>query len=199
MPQSLRFYTRRVSTRQRVLLFLIVVFRPVFWLIDIALRLVYLVLFAWWFGPLIDRWARNGFAQEIQEKIPFLFGLYGYGGRVVADPMPPAKDTQMDYLCVASTSVIFKFRRWHRENYGIQVAPAFAPTEFFELLDALLLLLPESQIERSKLEIDWRYWGKLLEPRLRLLAQAFDAEHFADTKAALLSQQSASGRVDSSR
>jgi hypothetical protein len=75
MPKSLRFYTRRLSTRQKVLLFLVEVFRPFFWLV----RVVCLVLFGWWLGPLFDRWIRNGFVQEIQEKIPFLFGTYVYG------------------------------------------------------------------------------------------------------------------------
>jgi|SRR5580692_7739532 hypothetical protein len=191
MPKSFRFYTQQLSTQQRVLLFLVEVFRPVFWLV----RVVCLVLFGWWLGPLFDRWIRTGFAQEIEEKIPFLVGTHvsGYGGRIVADPKPSANDTHMDYVCVASATLIFKFRRWHRENYGIEVAPTFAPTDSFELLDALLLLDPGAHIERSNLDVDWRYWGKLLEPRFRLLQQAFDAEHFADTKAALVSQQSGRG------
>jgi len=176
---------RPISTSAKVLLFLLEVFRPVFWLIGRALRLIYLVLFSWWFGPLTDRWLRNSFAQQIQQKVPFLFAAQG--ARVIADPKPYVNDENMSYVCVATAALILKFSKWRDENYGIQVAPTFAPTDFYDLLDAVLLVDPEQKVDRSKLEIDWRYWGKLLEPRFRLLEQAFDLEHFAETKARLLS------------
>src|SRR5277367_405575 len=178
-----------MSMLAKVLLFLAGVLRPVFWLIGITARLVYLVLFSWWFGPLTDRWSRNAFAREIQEKIPFLFGPCGDVSKVVADPKPYTNDKSMGYVCVASTSLMLKFRRWRDENYGVEVAPTFAPTDTYDLVGVLLLLDPAAQIERSRLDWDWRYWGKLLEPRFRLLEQAFDSEHFAGTKSKLWSQQ----------
>lgn len=161
------------------------VFRPIFFLVGFVSRLFYRVGFSWWLNPLFARWVQNGFAEEIKQKIPFLFGLYGYGYKVVEDPMANANDESMDYICIASHSLIFKFRRWHRENYGIQIAPSFAPTELYDVLDALLLVDPQTKIDRSKLDTNWRCWGNLLEPRFRLLEEAFDPEHFDRTKAAL--------------
>lgn len=112
------------------------IFRPIFLLVGFASRLFYRVGFSWWLNPLFDRWIQNGFAEELKQTIPFLFGLYGYGCKVVEDPKPEANDESMDYIWMASRSLIFKFSRWRRENYGIQVAPTFAPTEFYEVVDA---------------------------------------------------------------
>lgn len=63
------------------------VFRPIFFLVGFVSRLFYRVGFSWWLNPLFARWVQNGFAEEIKQKIPFLFGLYGYGYKVVEDPM----------------------------------------------------------------------------------------------------------------
>ena len=93
----------------------------------------------------------------------------------------------MDYLCVASTCLILKFRRWHRENYGVEVAPTFAPTEFYDVLDALRLLDPTANTKLPMLDVSWRFWGQLLEPRFQLLERAFGMEHFQDTKDRLAS------------
>ena len=81
---------------------------------------------------------------------------------MVADPRPEANDKSLDYVGVASASLIFKFHRWHRENYAIQVAPTFASAESYELLDALRFVDPHVEIDRPKIDTNWRYWAKLL-------------------------------------
>lgn len=179
--------TRSSTVSARVLLFLIEVFRPILLPVGFVLRLIYQVLFSWWLNPVFDRWIRNGFAQDIKQAIPYLFDLHG--GRVVPDPKPNTNDENMDYLCVASTFLIFKFRRWHRENYGVQIAPTFSPTEFYDVLDALRLADPAANTKLPMLDVSWRFWGQLLEPRFHLLEEVFDAEHFPDTKARLASLQ----------
>lgn len=177
--------TRETTTAARVLVFLFEVLRPLFLLVGFVLRVIYKTLFSWWMNPLFDRWIRNGFAEDITEAIPSLFGLHG--GRVVPDPKPYVTDENMDYLCVASTCLILKVRRWHRENYGVQVAPTFAPTEFYDVLDALHLLDPTANTKLPMLDVSSRFWGQLLEPRFQLLERAFGMENFQDTKDRLAS------------
>ena len=126
--------------------------------------------------------------QEIKDAIPTLFDLHG--GRVISDPKPDTNDSNMDYLCVASRSLIFKFCRWHRENYAVQVAATFASTEFYDVLDAVHLVDPTANTKLAMLDGSWRVWGQLLDPRFHLLEQAFNAEHFPDTKARLASHPS---------
>jgi hypothetical protein len=145
------------------------------------------MLFSWWLNPAFDRWVRNGFAQEIKEAIPSLFDVHG--ARVISDPKPETNDSNMDYVCLASGSLIFKFCRWRSENYGVEVATTFASTEFFDLLDALHFVDPTANTKLATLDTSWRVWGQLLEPRFHLLKQAFKAEHFLDTKARLASHR----------
>ena len=188
MHKSIRLQTRRPTTSARVLFFLVEVFRPILLLIGFVLRLIYQVLCSWWLNPAFDGWIRNRFALEIKEAIPTLFDLHG--GRVISDPKPQTNDSNMDYLCLASGSLIFKFCRWRRENYEVQVAATFAPTEFFNLLDAVHLVDPAANTKLAMLDGSWRIWGQLLEPRFHLLEQAFNADHFLETKARLASHPS---------
>jgi hypothetical protein len=180
--------TRPITATARIVLFLLEVFRPLFLLIGFVLRIIYQILFSWWMNPLYDNWVRDDFAKDIRNAIPSLFDRHG--GRVVPDPKPYVNDENMDYVCVACPSLIFKFRRWHRENYRIEIAPTFAPADSYEVIDALLLVDPQADVEQPMLDVDWRRWENLLEPRFGLLEHAFDAEHFAETKAMLLSRQS---------
>lgn len=143
-------------------------------------RLINPVLFSWWLKPLLERWVRNGFAEDIKQAIPTLFELHG--GKVVPDPKPKTNDGGMDYVCISCPTLIFKFRRWHRENYGIEVAPTFAATELVELPDVLQAVDPTTSIDNSHMDVSWHFWGKLLEPRFQLLEHAFSAERYQDTK-----------------
>lgn len=174
---------RQPKVSVRILDFLLEVFQPVFWLIRFIFRLVNPVLFSWWLKPLFERWVRNGFAEDLKQAIPALFDLHG--GRVVTDPNPRANDSNMDYVCISSPTLVFKFRRWHRENYEIEVAPTFAPTDFYQLLDVLHVVDPTLKTERGPANESWYLWGRLLEPRFELLEKAFSAESFQDTKVGL--------------
>ena len=147
---------------------------------------------SWWLNPVFDQWIRNGFAREIRQAIPSIFDLHG--GRVVPDPKPNTNDRNMDYLCVASTFLVFKFRRWHRENYAVQVAPRFSPTDFYDLLNAPRFTDPTANTNAPLLNVSWRGSGELLEPRFLLLEQAFSAEEFPDTKAMLAGMPKAAFR-----
>ena len=175
-----RLQNRRPSATAQVLVFLFQVFRPVFWIIGFVFRMVNPVLFSWWANPLFDRWVRSGFADDIRDAIPTLFDLHG--GKVIPDPKPESNNEGMDYVCISTPSLVFKFRRWHRESYGIEVAPMFAPKESFELLDVLNALDATTIPDRNLMDGSWRYWGKLLEPRFQLLEQALTSTHFQNTK-----------------
>jgi len=110
---------------------------------------------------------------------------------VIPDPRPRANDSNMDYVCVGTSSLILKFCHWRRENYPVEVAPTFAPTEFCDILDALRLIDATANTRNRLLDTSWREFGQLLEPRFRLLQEAFNTEHFPDTKAKLASNRGA--------
>ena len=171
------------SRSARVFDFLIEVNRPLFPVYGLAVRLFFGVFLAWWSNPLLDRWTRKDFSEDIKLGIPSLFELHG--ARVISDPKPQANESEMDYLCFASATLIFKFHRWHNENYGVQIAPTFAPTEFCDLLSAQRMLDGTTNIKEPMLETSWHFWGLLLEPRFHLLEEAFDKEHFPETKSRL--------------
>lgn len=184
--------TRPATMSARILLFLIEVLRPILLLIGFVLRLSYQVFFSWWLNPVFDHWIRSDFAKEIRQAIPSLFDLHG--GRVVPDPKPSTNDRNMSYLCVASTYLVFKLCRWHGENYAVQVAPRFSPTDFYDLLNALRFTDPTANTNAPLLNVSWRGWGELLEPRFLLLERAFSAEEFPDTKARLAGMPKAAFR-----
>ena len=100
-----------------------------------ALRPIFFVVGFVRLNPLSDRWIQRAFADEIRRAMPFLFDRYE--GRVIPDPRPEANDLNMDYVCVGTHNLIFKFARWRRENYEVRVSPSFAPTDLYELVDAL--------------------------------------------------------------
>jgi hypothetical protein len=173
----------RLPAKGRQVSLLIEVLRPLVLLVAIILRLIYRVLFSWWVNPLLDRQFRRSFAEEIRLAMPFLFDLYG--GRIVSDPNARANDPHMGYVCIATAGLVFKFRRWRDESYGVQIAPSFAHTQFYDLLEALRLVDPAPDTKLPLLDISWHPWGKLLEPRFLLLEKAFGEQRFGDTKAKL--------------
>jgi hypothetical protein len=155
-----------------------------------VLRVVYQVFLSWWVNPLLDRWARNDFARDLQTAIPSLFDLHG--GRVVGDPKPAPNEHAMGYVCIATGGLIFKFRQRREESFGVQVSPVFAPGDFCELLDALKVVDPTVDTKIPALDFSWRCWGQLLEPHFYLLEQAFSRQQFAETKEKLYKRISAS-------
>ena len=48
----------------------------------------------------------------------------------------------MDYICIGARNLIFKFGRWRSENYEVRVSPSFAPTDSYEIVDALRVADP---------------------------------------------------------
>jgi len=112
--------------------------------------------------------------------MPFLFDRYD--GRVVADPRPEANDPQMDYVCIGTQNLTFKFARWRRENYEARVSPSFAPTDSYELTDALYVADTESTAKAFPEAESWQHFSRLLEPRFKLLELAFSKDKFQETK-----------------
>lgn len=161
-------------------MFLLEVLSPFLWLIGFIFRSIYKLFFSWWLNPTFEGRFRKWFAEDIKQGMPFLFDQYS--ARVVRDPKPQVNDPNMDYVCLASAGLVFKFARWHRENYTVQVAPTFAPADLCDILDVLRVIDPTANTRDRLLDTSWRQFGKLLEPRFQLLAQAFDTEHFAETK-----------------
>jgi len=166
--------------KEKTLVFAIQVSRLVFRVAGLVLPFFYKLFFSWWLKPFLDQWFRNRFADELRLRIPFLFDLYG--AKVVRDPRRETNSSAVGYVCLAAGGIILKFRSWRDEAYGTQISPAFAPSDFCELLDALKAVDPAVDTELAALEFRWGAWGKLLEPRFHLLQHAFSKRQFAETK-----------------
>jgi len=149
-------------------------------LVGFVLRLLYRLLFSWWLNPLFDRWIQKAFADEIRKAMPFLFDRYE--GRVVPDPRPEANDPNMGYVCIGTQNLIFKFARWRRENYEVRVSPSFAPTDSYELVDALRVVDSAANAQSFPEADGWQLFSRLLEPRFRFLEVAFSKDNFQKTK-----------------
>jgi hypothetical protein len=145
-----------------------------------AFRLVYKAFFSWWLSPALHRSALNSWADDIKSGAPFLFR--DHQARVIPDPRPEANDSSMGCVYIGTKNLVFKFSEWHHENHYAWVAPAFAPTDLYHVIDALRVADPEG---RSTLPRDIENWydlARILEPRFRLLETAFNEENFENTK-----------------
>ena len=180
MPDSVRSDAQRPTASAKIILFLVDAFRPILFVVGFVLRLVYRLLFSWWLNPRFDRWIERGFAEEIRQAMPFLFDRYG--GKVVADPRPEANDPHMDYVCIGTQNLIFEFARWRSENYEVRVSPSFAPTDSYELTNALYVADAESTSKAYPEAESWQHFSRLLEPRFTLLELAFSKDNFQETK-----------------
>lgn len=164
----------------RAAVFLLVVCRPILLLIGFVLRLVYRLFFSWWLNPALDHWNRKAFADEVRQAMPFLFDQYK--ARVVPDPRPEANDPHMDYVCIRARNLIFKFGRWRSENYEVRVSPSFAPTDSYEIVDALRVADPAANAQPFPEVASWKLLSRILEPSFHLLETAFHQDNFQDTK-----------------
>ena len=175
MPDSVRR-----TTSPKVLRFLLEVFRPILLVVGFVLRLFYRLSFSWWLNPLFDRSIQNAFADEIRQAMPFLFDRYK--GRVVSDPRPEANEPYMDYACVGTQDLIFKFARWRGEKYEVRVSPSFAPTDSYELADALCVADSAANAQAFREADRWQLFSQLLEPRFSSLELAFSKDNIQNTK-----------------
>jgi len=148
--------------------------------VGFVLRLAYRVLISWWLNPQFERWAERAFADEIRQAMPFLVDRYE--GKVVADPRPEANDPHMDYVCMGTRHLVFKFARWRRQNYEVRVSPSFAPTDSYELSDALYVADTDSTSKAFPEAESWQNFSRLLEPRFELLELAFSKDNFQAAK-----------------
>jgi hypothetical protein len=171
----------------RIVVFLLVVFRPLLRLLGSALKIIYKIFFSWWLNPALDRWARESFAKEIRLAFPFLFTEYE--GKLVPSPRPEVQSPEMEYICIATTNLVFEFSRWHNENYEIRVSPAFAPKDSYDLIDALNAVETAGKPILAPTIDNWPSFARLLEPRFLPLETAFSSESFAKTKQRLAQLQ----------
>ncbi len=153
-----------------------------------AVRLAYKVFFSWWLRPALHRRALNSRADDIKWAAPFLFR--DHQARVIPDPRPEANDPSMGCVYIGTKSLVFKFSEWHHEHYYAWVAPIFAPTDLYHVIDALRVADPEGQATLSRDIENWYDLGRLLEPRFHLLEAAFNQENFENTKRKIQSGKS---------
>ncbi len=161
-------------------MFLLVVFGPLLRLLGFVLKILYRLFVSWWLNPALDRGARESFAKEIRLAFPFLFTKYE--GKLGPCPRPETQSPEMDYICIATTTLVFEFSRWHNENYEIRVSPVFAPKDSYDLIDALNVVETAGRPILAPTIDNWPSFARLLEPRFLPLETAFSSENFAETK-----------------
>jgi hypothetical protein len=84
----------------------------------------------------------------------------------------------MDYICIGARNLIFKFGRWRSENYEVRVSPSFAPTDSYEIVDALRVADPAANAQPFPEVASWKLLSRFLEPRFHPLETAFHQDNF---------------------
>jgi hypothetical protein len=182
MFRPVRSNTRRPTAFGRLVLIVVGLFRPIVFVFGVLLRSLYQLLFSWWLNPIIDGWLHKAFADDLRHAMPFLFDLYD--ARLVPDLRPAANDPRKEYVCIGTQNLIFQFARWRRENYEVRVSPSFAPSDSYDLVDALRIV--DSKNAQAFPDVDsWQVLSRFLEPRFCALEAAFSRDNFQETKVRL--------------
>ena len=172
--------SRPRSFTQRLANNLIEIFRPLLPLVGLIFGGFYKFFFSWWANPALDRWARQSFAREIKEAFPFLFNQFA--AKLVPCRRPQAHDPHIGYVCFATPNIVFEFSHWHGENHAIRVSPTLDSRDCFDMAEALRVLAPPEKTIPGPTTDSWRFFARLLEPKMALLEVAFDPANFPDTR-----------------
>jgi hypothetical protein len=129
----------------------------------------------------MERRSENSLVEELRAVMPELFDKHR--AVVVRDPAPWMRRQEMGCVCLESGNLIFRFGEWHGEYHQIRVAPKFAPTESFQLLEIVRLVDPLTHINTHLRYVSWREYWEVLAPRFQFLETVLSPIHFQDTKA----------------
>ena len=130
-----RWYRSGLEIEQRIANVngLVEVLRPLMRGVGFIFRGICKIFFSWWMNPRLAHSIRRSSAEEIEHAFPFLFNQFG--AKLVPCPRPEAHDSQMNYVCFATTNVLFEFSNWHREYTAVRVAPTFDPRDSYDLVE----------------------------------------------------------------
>jgi hypothetical protein len=118
-------------------------------------------------------------AQGIHDALPFLFTEYK--GSIVPNegvPFPPSFDYA--FVTVSLENLFLRFTRG-RGELGVQVAAAFARSDWHELPLVLSAISGQGDIQRQEFRDLWDV-SRALEPQIKALIQFFSPGQFGDLK-----------------
>lgn len=151
-----------------------------FWTVTSAIvGPLYKILIGWWAERYFAKKEERRLARDVKLSLKFLF--VEEGARIVPNvgvPFPPSFDYA--FLTVALDSVSFRFTRG-RAELKVEVAPAFAPTDWHDLSLVLSAIQVENPLERQPFLDLWDV-SRVLKPQMRTLLGLFSADHFNDFK-----------------
>jgi hypothetical protein len=134
------------------------------------------------FGRVNIRIAKKNEAQlrqDVADALPFLFSEYA--GHVVPNegvPFPPSFDYA--FVTVALDDLFLRVTRG-RGDLGVNVAPAFAPSDWHELSLALSAITGQGDIQRKEFRDLWDV-SRVLQPQMKALIAFFSPKQFRDLK-----------------
>src|SRR5262249_26580345 len=149
--------------------------------VGLFLHGTFLIFFAWWLYPLMDRAGRRSFAKEIEQVMPFL--VYRYGARRIRDPFAKGNDPCQSYVTFRVTDLILKFSKWRDENHRVVISPSYNPRDTQELVETLTALGRLKEPLPPSADVSWRPYGEILEDGIPALQEALEEQNYPQTKA----------------
>lgn len=151
------------ATKLRVLQLL----TPFFLGLGFIIKIVYMVVFAWWLDPLLRRQANRDLVNDIKTNLPFLVSEVS-SMKVMRADWPEVK--------IICGNLLFTITRW-RGDITVSVAPSHSPTESYEL-GPLVAAIERRHFSERDIVNDLVDAEHLLRPRLHELNAAFSEQEY---------------------
>ncbi|HEV2991688.1 MAG TPA: hypothetical protein VG759_24855 [Candidatus Angelobacter sp.] len=163
---------------------------PIIFVLGRLIGGIYKLFFGWWLDPRTNRGLDDRLAQEVREKLSFLFTEHGASVVPTENKYPRGMD--FSYITVEAGNLRLLFLRG-RGDLTVRVAPKCAPKEFHELaLVAMVIKTPQGIGRRTTLhgldDVD-----KLLRAEWGSLNQALSPAGYPATRQRLGSIYDLSG------
>jgi hypothetical protein len=142
---------------------------PIFYVIGFLFVNTYKLLFGWWLEPLSGRKSNARLAEEIENKLSFLFSEHG--ARIVPNEGRLRRGMDFAYTTIEVGNFRLHFITG-RGDLAVRIAPKHAPSDWHDLA-LVVMALDTPQGLRARENLNW------LEDVARVLRENWERLNFA--------------------
>lgn len=128
-----------------------IILMPVFYVIGFLFVNTYKLLFGWWLEPLSGRKSDARLAEEIQNKLSFLFSEHG--ARIVPNEGRLRRGMDFAYTTIEVGNLRLHFITG-RGDLAVRIAPKHAPSDWHDLA-LVVMALDTPQGLRARENLNW--------------------------------------------